>query len=420
MATESASSVHNSSPTAGLSGMHRISKIERNSLIAGSVGWMGETMVIMLYSLVITELMKTFGITKALAGTLNSVTLIATAIGGLFFGIIADRIGRKRALIATIVLCSLASIGSGLSGNLIELAFFRALVGVGMGGVWTTAAALVAESWQASRRGKALGLMQSSASIGNILAVVIAAPLLPHYGWRAVFMAGVIPGLTVWWIHRNVAESAMWIGGKRRAKFDWSALQQGHIVRNGMIATVMNGLTMFGFWGLYTWIPAYLSIPVSQGGRGLGQVQTASWLVVMWIGQWFGFVLFGFLADWLGRRVTYAGYLAIAAALVPLYGLTTSATGLLILGPLVAFFGSGYFSGYAAIASELFPTAVRATSMGFSYNIGRVFSAVAPFAIGLLAGQFGLGHAFLLLSGAFFLAALMVLTLPETKGMQLD
>lgn len=395
-----------------------VSGIERNALIAGSVAWMGESLVVMLFSLVIANLMKAFSITKAMAGTLNSLTLAATAVGGLMFGVFADRVGRKRALIYGILLFSLASAGSGLSQSLIQLAVCRLLVGVGMGGVWTTAAALVAESWRPTHRGKALGLMQSSAAIGNILAVALSALILPRLGWRAVFVVGVLPSLAIFWIHRNVAESALW-KVNQKATQRWDELLQAKVIRNGLIATFMNALTMFGFWGLYTWIPSYLSMPVAQGGRGLSQGQAVSSLIIMWTGQWFGFAMFGFLSDWLGRRVVYAGYLIMAAALVPLYGMTTSPSKLLLLGPLVAFFGSGYFSGYAAIASELFPTSVRASAMGLTYNIGRLFSALAPIVIGLLAAKHGLGSAFIVLSGAFLLAALLVVALPETRGKSL-
>jgi MFS family permease len=139
----------------------------------------------------------------------------------------------------------------------------------------------------------------------------------------------------------------------------------------------------------------------------------------MSIGRFFGYAVFGFLGDWLGRRKSYVGFLLMAAVLVPIYGFTRNATWLLILGPCVAFFGSGYFSGYAAIASELFPTEIRATAMGISYNAGRVLSAVAPFVIGILAARLGLGPAFLLQSIAFLLAGLLALTLPETKDKQL-
>jgi MFS family permease len=190
--------------------------------------------------------------------------------------------------------------------------------------------------------------------------------------------------------------------------------------RNGTLATAMNALSMFGYWGLFTWIPAYLSLPVAEGGRGLDLMRTTAWLVVMGVGKWLGYVCFGFAADTAGRRRAYVAYLLAAAALVPLYGLASRPATLLVLGPLVAFFGTGYFSGFAALTSELFPTEVRATAMGLSYNIGRGLSAFAPFVVGALAARHGLGAAFLLQAGAFLAAALVALALPETRGKALD
>jgi MFS family permease len=190
--------------------------------------------------------------------------------------------------------------------------------------------------------------------------------------------------------------------------------------KNGALATAMNAFSMFGYWGLFTWIPAYLALPVGEGGRGLDLMKTTAWLVVMGVGKWLGYVCFGFAADTLGRRRAYVIYLLAAAALVPLYGLTSQPSALLVLGPLVAFFGTGYFSGFAALTSELFPTEVRATAMGLSYNIGRGLSAFAPFVVGALAARHGLGGAFLLQAGAFLAAALVALALPETRGKALE
>jgi MFS family permease len=397
-----------------------VSLAERNTIIAGGLGWMLDSLDVTLYSLVIAHLMSDFGMTKAVAGGLNSLTLIAAAIGGLVFGVIADRIGRTRALMASILVYSLASGASGFSHTIVELAIFRFILGLGMGGEWTTGAALVAETWAPSHRGKALGLVQSSWAIGEILAVAVTAVILPRFGWRAVFFAGVVPGIVVFWILRYVPESSIWEKKKAGPRGWFHLLARKDIRKNGLIATTMNALTLFGYWGLFTWIPAYLSLPVAQGGRGLGQMKTAGWLVAMSVGRFFGFVLFGFLGDSWGRRRSYVGFLLTAAILVPIYGLTRNATWLLILGPFVAFFGSGYFSGYAAIASEIFPTEIRATAMGISYNVGRIVSAAAPFAIGILAAHFGLGPAFVLQSATFLLAAVLALSLPETRGKQLD
>ena len=378
-------------------------------------------MDVMLYSLVLAYLIREFSMSTSTAGLLNSLTLVASAIGGFLFGIIADRIGRTRALMASIFVYSIASAACGFSHSIPQLAAFRFLLGLGMGGEWTTAAALIAETWRPEHRGKALGLMQSAYAIGEAVAALVVAFVLPHFGWRAVFFVGVLPALILFWIWRSVPESAVW--QRRRAQPKpavLSRLLQGDVLRNGLLATAMNACSMFGYWGLFTWIPAYLSLPVSQGGRGLSLVKTTAFFVVLTAGKWVGYALFGFFADAFGRRKPYFAYLIIAAALVPLYGLAHSPFWLFVLGPLVAFFGTGFFSGYAAIASEIFPGEIRASAMGLSYNIGRGLSAAAPFAVGALAARFGLGPAFFLQAAAFFAAALLALTLPETLGRHLD
>jgi MFS family permease len=394
-----------------------VTSAERKSLIAGGLGWMLDAMDVMLYSLVLAYLIHDFSMDKDTAGLLGSLTLIASAIGGFLFGFIADRIGRVRALMASILAYSLASAACGFSHSVFQLGVFRFLLGLGMGGEWTTGAALIAETWRAEHRGKALGVMQSAYAIGEAIATLIVAFVLPHFGWRTVFFVGVLPGLLVLWIQGQVPEPRIWTQrAARAAKPSFRKLFEKGVLRNGILATAMNACGMFGYWGLFIWIPAYLSLPVAQGGRGLSLVTTSTFFLVLCGGKWLGYVLFGFWADRFGRRKPYFAYLLIAAVLVPLYGAAHSPFWLLVLGPFVAFFGTGFFSGFAAIASELFPSEIRATAMGLSYNIGRGFSAVAPFAVGALALRFGIGPAFFLQAGAFLIAALLALTLPETRG----
>jgi MFS family permease len=416
---------------------------ERKTLLAGSLGWLLDAFDVMLYAMVLAHLLIHFGMDQRTAGLLQSLTLLASAAGGALFGFLADRVGRTRALMLSILIYSLASGACGLARSVFELGLFRFLLGLGMGGEWTTGAALVAESWRAEHRGKALALMQSSWAIGEGLAALVAGlllglgslTLLPGVevpGWRAVFFVGVLPALLVVWVRRRVTEPEIWQAQRTRvatsgastavfaeARASLARLWQDDLRRNAVVATLMNTATLFGYWGLFTWIPAFLALPAEQGGRGLTITQTTLWLVVMGVGKWFGYVLFGYAADTAGRRRAYIGYLVAAAVLVPLFVSLKDPTWLLAVGPLVAFFGTGYFSGFGAIASELFPTEIRATAMGLTYNLGRAVSAAAPFLVGALALRYGLAAALLVTSGAFLLAAGLAALLPETKGRKL-
>jgi len=179
--------------------------------------------------------------------------------------------------------------------------------------------------------------------------------------------------------------------------------------------TLMNACTMFAWWGFNLWIPSYLQLSAEQGGLGLGRYAMVL-LAVMQVGMWFGYVTFGFIADAIGRKRTYVTYVVAAAALVLAYTTTRNAWVLFALGPFVAFFGTGYFSGFGAVTAEIYPTAVRATAQGFTYNIGRIASAAAPWTVGQLAETHGFGFAFLTIAAAFGLAAVCWIWIPETKG----
>jgi MFS family permease len=384
-----------------------------------------DSMDIMLYAMVLAHLMRHFGMSTATAGLMGSLTLFASAVGGIIFGLIADRYGRVKALMGSILVYSVFTGACGLSQNIMQLAIFRVFLGLGMGGEWATGAALVAETWPSEHRGKALGIMQSSWAVGYALAAAITALILPRWGWRGVFFVGILPALLTFWIRRHVDEPEIWKRSasekKNRAlRAGLSEIFRRPLLKNTLVTTLMNAGTMFAWWGLFTWIPAYLGLPAEQGGIGLDVVKTSTWIIVMQIGMWLGYVSFGFISDRSGRKKTYIIYLLAAAALVILYSSIRQNTALLMLGPLVAFFGTGYFSGFGTITAEIFPTRIRASAQGFTYNIGRGLSALAPFTIGVLAKGHGLALAFYLTSGFFLFSAAIAFALPETKGKSLD
>ena len=394
----------------------------RRALLAASLGWLLDAFDVMLYALVLASLMSDLDMDRATGGLLGSITLAASAAGGILFGVIADRWGRTRALSLSILIYSIFTAACGFARTVTELAVFRVFLGIGFGGEWASGAALVSETWPPEHRGKALGLMQSCWAIGYGAAAIVTALVLPRFGWRAVFFVGVLPALFTMWIRRRVPEPEVWRRSRAAAPGASPSLGdvlRGDLLRLTVVITVMNAATMFAWWGLNLWIPAYLSLPVTEGGMGFSTVVMSGLIVAMQVGMWFGYVTFGFVSDRVGRKPSYVVYLVVAAGLVLIYSVVRSPLALLLLGPLVAFFGTGYFSGFGAVTAELYPTAIRATAQGFTYNIGRLASAVAPFVVGAMAQERGFGIAFTLTSIAFLVAAALWAFIPETRGRQL-
>jgi MFS family permease len=413
--------------TAPNTGLSAITPGQRRTLVAAALGWMLDAFDVMLYALVLTYVMRDLGMSKAWAGWLGTLTLLASGIGGVLFGFVADRIGRTRALMLSILTYSVCSFASGLSTSILMLAVFRFILGLGMGGEWNTGATLVAETWPMHLRARALSVVQSSWAVGYALAAVVAWVVLRSWNWRYVFFVGVLPALVTLWIQKDVPESELW--RERRAHHErepqsqvgFGELFSSRYAKPTFALLFMNFFGMFGWWGLFTWVPAYLSLPVSQGGRGFNPATMTIMLVALnLVGMFPGYASYGWMADWLGRKRAFIIYLFMAGALVPVYAMARNPIAVLLLGMPVAFFGTGFFSGSGIMAAEIFPTSVRARALGFTYNGARTLSSVAPLVIGWIGQRRGLGAAFFLCSAGFFLAMLTATVLPETKGKQLE
>jgi MFS family permease len=390
----------------------------RRALIAAGLGWMLDAFDVMLYALLLTSIINDLGLTRQTAGAIGSATLLSAAAGGLIFGIVADRYGRTRALMGSVLIYSVFTAASGLATTALQLAIFRIFLGFGMGGEWASGAALVSETWPASHRGKALGLMQSAWAIGYALAALVTMIVLPRWGWRVVFFLGVLPAGLTFWIRRHVKEPDLWLRnrGSSQAKGRLAGVFQDGRVPVTIAVTVMNACTLFAWWGFNLWLPGFLSMPAASGGIGLSAENMSWFIMAMQVGMWFGYITFGYISDIVGRKRAYIGYLLTAAALIAVYTSVRTPATLLLLGPFVAFFATGYFSGFGAVTAEIYPTDIRATAQGFTYNLGRIASAAAPFTVGTLAQTRGFDVALSTTSVAFVLAALMWLWIPETKG----
>jgi MFS family permease len=395
----------------------------RRSLVAASFGWMLDSFDVMLYAMVLAALMSDMSMAKATAGLLGSLTLIASAVGGLVFGVIADRFGRRRALMGSILIYSVFTAACGFASSVVMLAVFRIFLGLGMGGEWASGAALVSETWPAEHRGKALGIVQSSWAVGYAAAAAVAAIVLPLWGWRGVFFVGVIPAFFTLWIQKKVREPEIWKAGRAAApsiRAGFAEIFGKKRLRLTLFVTAMNACTMFAWWGFNLWLPAYLSMAPGQGGIGLSPRTMSGLVIIMQAGMWLGYITFGFISDRFGRKRSYVGFLLAASLFMLLYSQTRQPLLLLLLGPFVAFFGTGYFTGFGALTAEIYPTAVRATAQGITYNTGRIVSAAAPFVVGSLAQRRGFGFSFILIAAAFLVAAVFWIGIPETKGKALE
>ncbi len=262
-----------------------VTSLQRRTLVAAALGWMLDAFDMMLYAMVIAYIMRDLGISKAQAGLLNTLTLLASGIGGILFGFIADRAGRARALIFSILTYSVFSFASGLATSLLMLACFRFLLGLGMGGEWNTGATLVAETWPDELRARALSIVQSSWAIGYAAAALVSGIVLRRFDWRAVFFVGILPAFVTLWIRKDVSEPELW---RARQTASVSApegrlaeLFSAPYARSTFALLFMNFFGLFAWWGLFAWIPPYLSLPVSQGGRGFSVMNTTGLLVFL-------------------------------------------------------------------------------------------------------------------------------------------
>lgn len=373
----------------------------------------------LLFTFAVLQIQKEFAISKATIGALTSVALVASAFGGIFFGRLADRFGRVRVMTWSILIYSGATAGLATASALWQLAAWRTLVGIGMGGEWSSGSVLVAETWPAEHRAKAMGIMQSGWAIGAILAAAISSVVLERFGWRVLFLFGALPAVAAFFIRRGVEEPRIW-RERERAQSRWIDIFSQPYLRRTATATLLASSVLVAYWGLVSWLPGFLATPVSEGGAGLTMTKSSLWIIVLQTGAFLGYISFGWIADRIGRRPAFTLFMIGATIVVPLFAFgARSPMTLLALGPLVGYFAHGYFSVFGAMLAELFPTNIRASAQGFCYNAGRLASAGAPIIIGSAAPRYGLGTALAVDALFFALGGALIWMLPETRGREL-
>jgi MFS family permease len=412
-------------------------------LLVAWLGWVFDAMDGTIYAMVqkpvITELLGPGASASDIgfySSAVFSVMLIGWAFGGIVFGILADYIGRTKALTITILIYSLFTGLSAFADNWWQLAIFRFITGLGLGGEWAAGAALVAEVWPDRLRARAGGILQSAAAIGFFLAALINLYVGVH-SWRYVFLVGAFPALLVLLIRMVVKEPESWVKAqeeRRRSKertFTLAQLFAPKLRRDTLVASALAFVVLLGLWGGTMWIPAAVreiaatspeATTLTGDAAERYLVEQASYGVMLLnAGSLIGYLAFGPLADRIGRRGAFFLFFVGAVILFPLTFLTTSNVNMVfLLVPLVGIFTLGVTSGFPIYLPELFPTAVRTTGVGFCYNLGRFVTAGGVFITGYLVGALGsYAKAATAVSLVYILGMVVLLFARETRGQKL-
>lgn len=401
-------------------------KVHHATLLGLLGAWIFDALDATIYAYAVPSIIKDLNATFAEAFSVVSVFFICTAVGGLIIGNIGDKIGRKPTVMLSVALYGIFNFFCGTANSIFELYIYRGLVGFALGGLWPAAMSLLSEIWPAKSRGTAIAVLQSGWCIGLFASAAFAFFLIPAYGWRGMFYATVVPAILVFFgVWFFVKESPVWQQNKKfkqdTAKSSNDSLPIIKLFNKRNFKSAMLGLGVsafgqFGWWTLFTFLPTYLDKTL-----GLGITKGAEFMIYTSIGALFGYNVFGYYSDIYGRRIMFAVFSIAMAVMIPVFIFTVMGGGVAYL-PIVAIalgFSTGYYSGYGALYSELFPTDIRATASAFCINLGRASLFVGPVLIPYLIPRVGFDMAMGVASLSFLVAAGLVMLLRETKGIEI-
>jgi len=419
---------------------HGVTRYQWLVLLVAWLAWVFDSMDSTIYALVLQpalhDLLRAPGGGPAspeaigwYGGIIFSIFLVGWAIGGVLFGLVADHFGRTRALVLTILIYAICTGLAALSQTWWQLALFRFLTALGIGGEWAAGAALVAEVWPEDKRTKAAGWLQSAWAAGFFVAAILNL-LLRNCGWRPIFVVGVAPAMVALLVFRWVKEPECWVkaragerqaGGARPSKLTElfaPGLRRGTLVGSGLAF-----VAVFGLWGATNWTPTLIrALPDLKGLVPSDLTSRVSYATMLLnVGSLAGYLCFGPLADRVGRRPVFALMCLGSLVLLPVTFLTPRTYGqVLLLLPLLGFFNNGIFSGFPIYLPELYPTRIRGTGAGFCFNIGRVLASAGPFLTGYLVTVLGsFGRAASAVAAIYVVGLLILPFARETKGQPL-
>ena len=397
---------------------------------ASIIGYAMDGLDVLILSFAMAAIVSEFGLTLGEGGMIATYTLIGTVLGGYIFGIFADWWGRVHTFSLTIIIFSIFTGACAFADNAVHLDILRFLAGLGLGGEYGIGMTLVSETWPGAKRARATAGVAMGWQAGAVLAAILAAVVLPDYGWRGLFLVGVLPALLAAWARHGIKEPPMWVKRKEMKKALQARKDAGekltaeeeeqlteakkfplaHLFADKkttittIALTIMTSVQNFGYYGIMVWLPMIL-----LKEHGLTTKSMSGWMIVTVIGMIAGIFVFGWLCDRLGRKKPYLLFYVCAAAMVYIYVNLGTPIALLFGGAFLGFFCNGMMAGYGTLLSENYTTDARSTAQNFIFNTGRAVGGFAPVIIGTIAQTNGFNTAFVLLSAVYLAAAVNVL-----------
>lgn len=389
----------------------------KKTVVASVAGLTLEGMDVMFISFAMSMMVASFHIDLATGGLISSVTNFGMLIGGVIFGILADKFGRVRVFTYSIIFFAIGTALTGLATNIEQVYLFRFIAGLGAGGEYGIGMALVAEAWPKNKQGRVSSYVSVGAQYGVILAALLSAIILPTLGWRALFFVGIVPVVFAFIVRRNLDESPEWLAAqKEKAVTSKKESKLGHLFatpRTSMTTialAIMATVQIAGYNGLMIWLPSML-----QKSQGLSVSSSALWTISTAIGMIIGMLTFGQFMDRFGAKRSFGIFLIASASAVFLYSFATGSAGVLIGGAIVGFFSNGMFAGYGALISSFYPVHVRSTATNTIFNFGRAIGGLSPILVGFLLQNYNMTVAMIYLAALYCLSFIVMLSLKESS-----
>ncbi|MCF8567828.1 MFS transporter [Alicyclobacillus tolerans] len=393
--------------------------IHKRILVGTTLGWVFDFFDFVLFTSLIGPMAKELHFTAHQIGVALGISLLFTALGGIGMGYLADKIGRKTALIISIITYSLGTFLMIFTHSYAWMIFCRMVTGFGVGGSWGTGQTLIAETVPAKYRGRFGTIMHSGLSLGIIFAYLLAAFVTPHIGWRLTYLAGLVAALIVIPILVGVPESDVWLKrkeqGARTEKVPLSLLFKDKVGGYAILGLILITLDLTGYWLLTTWFPTYL-----QNQRHLSIAHSAAWLILLNVGGLIGYSSTGFISDRFGRRKVLAVYKVVEAlAVLPVTLFWSGNTAILFVCMFFIGLGGGGVAVAGPMFNEIFPGPIRTTVSNSVFNIARGLQYYTPIVAAAWAVNIGFGKVLSMASIFFALMAIIIWLFPETRGKQI-